>query len=190
MQFQSFDDEYLQRLRAGDSSVNEHFHRYFSALMQIKLGARLRSAKVIEDVRQETFLRFFTALYKGRLQQPDRLGSFVNSTCNRVLLEHSRGAVHDDLLDDDQPRDCRTQALDPPDALSARDTEDRAREILGELPERDRRILGELLLVGRDIDDVCRDFGVDREDLRLLLHRSNQVFKARYLKNLGDGPPE
>src|SRR5258708_30476347 len=101
LQFQSFDDEYLQRLRAGDSSVNEHFHRYFSALMQIKLGARLRSAKVIEDVRQETFLRFFTALYKGRIHQPDRVASFVNSTCNRVLLEHSRGAWHADLLDDD-----------------------------------------------------------------------------------------
>lgn len=190
LQFQSFDDEYLRCLRAGDSGVEEHFRRYFSALIQIKLGSRLRSAEVIEDVRQETFLRFFTALYNGRIQQPDRLGSFVNSTCNHVLLEHYRGALRDDSLDDDEPRDFPAKAVDPLDALSAQETENRVREILEKLPERDRRILGEVLLAGRVIDDVCRDFGVDREYLRVLLHRTKQAFKVLYLKNMGDEPPE
>jgi len=34
------------------------------------------------------------------------------------------------------------------------------------------------------------DFGVDRDYLRVLLHRAKQAFKVLYLKNMGDEPPE
>ncbi|HEX9110107.1 MAG TPA: sigma-70 family RNA polymerase sigma factor [Terriglobales bacterium] len=189
MQFQSFDDEYVRRLRAGDSGVEEHFRRYFGALIQIKLRSRLRSAEAIEDVRQETFLRFFTALHDGRIQQPERLGAFVNSTCNHVLLEHYRGASRDDSLDD-EPRDFPAKAVDPLDVISAQRMENKVREILEKLPERDRRILREVFIEERDKDEVCRDLGVDREYLRVLLYRAKQAFKAMYLKNMGDEPPE
>jgi hypothetical protein len=42
----------------------------------------------------------------------------------------------------------------------------------------------------RDKDQVCRDFGVDREYLRVLLHRAKQSFKALYLRNTGNDSPE
>jgi RNA polymerase sigma-70 factor, ECF subfamily len=190
LQFQSFDDEYLRRLRAGDAPVEEHFRRYFSALIQIKLRSRLRSPEAIEDIRQETFLRFFVALNDGKIQQPDRLGSFVNSTCNHVLLEHYRGASRDDSLDDDEEKDFPAKSIDPVGVISAQEMDKKVREILEQLPERDRRLLREVFLEERDKDDVCRDFGVDREYLRVLLHRAKQAFKALYLKNMGDHPPE
>ena len=61
MQFQEFDDSYLERLRAGDFRTQEHFVAYFSELIQLKLRSRLRSPQAIEDVRQETFARVFAA---------------------------------------------------------------------------------------------------------------------------------
>ena len=64
------------------------------------------------------------------------------------------------------------------------------REILEKLSERDRRLLREVFLEERDKDEVCREFGVDREYLRVLLHRAKQSFKSLYLKNMGDEPPE
>ena len=79
LQFQSFDEAYLSRLRAGDFRTQEHFHGYFGALIKIKLGSRLNSREMIEDLRQETFARFFVALREGKILQPERLGSFVNS---------------------------------------------------------------------------------------------------------------
>src|SRR5258708_36699858 len=82
LQFQSFDESYLSRLRSGDFRTQEDFSAYFSALMKIKLGSRLKSPEAVEDVRQETFARFFIALRDGKIHQPDRLGSFVNSICN------------------------------------------------------------------------------------------------------------
>jgi RNA polymerase sigma-70 factor (ECF subfamily) len=190
LQFQSFDRAYLDRLRAGEYRAQEHFGAYFSALIQIKLRSRLKSLEAIEDVRQETFTRFFVALRDGRIQQPERLGSFVNSICNNVLLEHYRAGSSLDSLDDEEQRDFPAKGIDLLGILSAKETEKKVREILEQLSERDRRLLREIFLEERDKDDVCRDFGVDRDYLRVLLHRAKQSFKSLYLKDMGGDEPK
>jgi RNA polymerase sigma-70 factor (ECF subfamily) len=190
LEFHSFDEEYLTRLRAGDPRTEQHFFSYFTALMQIKLRSRLPSREAIEDVRQETFARFFHALRADKIQQPDRLGAFVNSTCNNVLREQYRSGARDNSLDDDDERDFPAPGQDAEQLLSVQDTQRQVRQILDKLPERDRRLLREVLLEERDKDEVCRDFGVDREYLRVLLHRAKQAFKSLYLKHIGPDPPE
>ena len=137
-----------------------------------------------EDVRQETFTRFYVALREGKIVHPDRLGSFVNSICNHVLMEHYRTAVrHGSVDDDDQKKEFPSPILDPLAMYSAQEIQQKVREILEQLPERDRRLLREIFLEERDKDDVCRDFGVDREYLRVLLHRAKNSFKQLYLRN-------
>jgi RNA polymerase sigma-70 factor (ECF subfamily) len=200
LQFQSFDQSYLDRLRAGDFRAQEHFGAYFGALIQIKLRSRLKSPEAIEDVRQETLARFFVALRDGRILQPERLGSFVISICNHVLLEHYRVGSRLDSLDDDQQRDFPAKGTDLLSLLAAKETEKKVREILDQLSERDRRVLREVFFEERDKDEVCRNFGVDRDYLRVLLHRAKQSFKSLYLKdkdqdrdknkNLGNDAPE
>ncbi len=189
LQFQPFDQPYLDRLRAGDYRAQEHFGAYFSALIQIKLRSRLKSPEAIEDVRQETFTRFFVALRDGRILQPERLGSFVNSICNNVLLEHYRAGSRLDSLDDEQQPDIPAKGMDLLGILTAKETEKKVREILEQLSERDRRLLREVFLEERDKDEICRDFGVDRDYLRVLLHRAKQSFKSLYLKDMGDNTP-
>jgi RNA polymerase sigma-70 factor (ECF subfamily) len=63
------------------------------------------------------------------------------------------------------------------------------REILVDLPPRDRDLLKAVFLDERDRDEVCRQFGVDREYLRVLLFRAKQDFKTEYLKRVGPGVP-
>ena len=190
MQFQAFDAPYVERLRSGDFRTQEHFVAYFSELIQLKLRARLRSPQAIEDVRQETFVRVFAALRSpGGIRQPERLGAFVNSICNNVLLEHYRSSSRSDSLDDEPQNELPDPAMDVLGAVAAKQMEEKVREILDEMPERDRRILREVFLEERDKDDVCRDFGVDRDYLRVLLHRAKQSFKSLYLKNIERRPP-
>jgi RNA polymerase sigma-70 factor (ECF subfamily) len=38
----------------------------------------------------------------------------------------------------------------------------------------------------RDRDQVCREFNVDRDYLRVLLHRAKQEFKTVYVKRMGN----
>jgi RNA polymerase sigma-70 factor (ECF subfamily) len=188
LQFHSFDEAYVERLRAGDFRTQEHFRVYFTALIQVKLRSRLQSREAIEDARQETFARFYVALREEKIVHPERLGSFVNSICNNVLLEHYRTtARHGSLNDDEERKGFPSPVLDPLARLTAQEIQQKVREILDQLPERDRRLLREVFLEERDKDAVCRDFGVDREYLRVLLHRAKQSFKSSYLKN-NDAP--
>ena len=191
LQFHSFDESYIERLRAGDAHTQAHFGAYFTALIQVKLRSRLQSREAIEDVRQETFVRFYVALRDGKILHPERLGSFVNSVCNNVLLEHYRANIRlSSLDDDDDPTEIPANTIDVLDALEAKETAQKVREILEQMSERDRRVLREVFLDERDKDEVCRDFGVDRDFLRVLLHRAKQKFKALYLKDKGNDTPK
>jgi RNA polymerase sigma-70 factor (ECF subfamily) len=189
LQLQSFDESYVDRLREGDFRTQEHFVAYFSELIQLKLRSRLHSPQAIEDVRQETFTRVFAALRSGKIRQPDRLGAFVNSMCNNVLLEHYRSSSRDTPLEDEEQKDFPAVTVDVLGAIAAKQMNEKIREILEVMPERDRRLLREVFLEERDKDEVCRDFGVDRDYLRVLLHRAKQAFKSLYLSNMEARPP-
>jgi RNA polymerase sigma-70 factor (ECF subfamily) len=186
LEFFAFDASYVEKLRAGDAHIEGHFVNYFSELIRLKLRSRLNSKEAIEDVRQETFMRVLTLLREeGGLRQPDRLGPFVNSVCNHVLFEHYRSQKRTEATIDDEVE--ATIAGREPSALSlleAKDTERVVRQILNQLPERDRRLL-QLLLEERNKDEVCAEFGITREYLRVLLHRAKQSFKSCYTSRLG-----
>ena len=188
MQLQSFDESYVQRLQAGDFRTQEHFVAYFSELIQLKLRSRVNSPQAIEDIRQETFTRVFAALRDEKLRQPERLGAFVNSMCNNVLLEHYRSSSRHDSLDDEEQPEIPATNVDILGAIAAKQIGEKIREILEEMPERDRRLLHDVFLEERDKDEVCSDFGVDREYLRVLLHRAKQSFKSMYLNNIARRP--
>jgi RNA polymerase sigma-70 factor, ECF subfamily len=190
LQFQTFDESYVERLRSGDFRTQEHFVAYFSELIQLKLRARLRTPQAIEDVRQETFARVFSALRSpGGIRQPERLGPFVNSICNNVLMEHYRSSSHDTPLDDESEQDFPDPMIDVLGAVAARQMERKVREILEQMSERDRRLIRAVFLEERDKDEVCREFSVDRDYLRVLLHRAKQSFKSLYLKSMESRPP-
>ena len=190
MQFHAFDAEYLERLCAGDPRTEAHFVSYFSELIHLKLRSRLNSREAIEDVRQETFARVLTAVRSDAgVRHAERLGAFVNTVCNNVLLEHYRSRSRSQV----EPIDDREDTSFPspkPDALSGLMTKDAQRlvaQILAELPERDRKLLKRVFLEECDKDEVCRELAVDREYMRVLLHRAKKSFKAFYENQLGPG---
>jgi len=190
LQLHSFDAGYVESLCEGNRQTQEHFVGYFSALLRVKLRSRLQSRHAIDDVCQETFARVFAVLRKeGGLKNPERLGAFVNSVCNNVLFETYRSWGRVESLDvEERPEPAATG----PDALaivSSRQISDKVREILLAMGPRDRSLLKAVFLEQRDRDEVCREFGVDREYLRVLLHRAKQEFKTEYVKRFGSSAP-
>jgi RNA polymerase sigma-70 factor (ECF subfamily) len=185
LQFYEFDQPYVERLCSGDFRTQEHFVAYFKELIQLKLRSRVRSPQVIEDLRQETFTRVFAALRSEQgVRQPDRLGAFVNSVCNNVLLEYYRSISRETPIEEEEDSKFPDTSLDVIGVISHKQMQDRVRQVLDGLTERDRRLIKEVFLEERDKDEVCRDFGVDRDYLRVLLHRAKQSFKSLYLKSM------
>jgi RNA polymerase sigma-70 factor (ECF subfamily) len=185
LQFHSFDAGYVDNLCAGDRRTQEHFAAYFSQLLQLKLRSRLHSPQAIEDVRQETFARVFSVLRKDGLRQPERLGAFVNMVCNHVLFEHYRSTTGSESLDVEGRPEFPDKAANALELVASRQIKDKVREILLDLAPRDRSLLQAVFLDERDRDEVCREFGVDRDYLRVLLHRAKQEFKSEYVKRVG-----
>jgi RNA polymerase sigma-70 factor, ECF subfamily len=182
LEFHSFDAGYLASLCEGDRQTQEHFVGYFSALLRVKLRSRLQSRHAIEDVCQETFARVFTALRKGGIKDPERLGAFVNSVCNNVLFETYRSLGRVESLDEEGRPEPPATAPDALAIVAARQIKEKVREILHHMAPRDRLLLKAVFLEERDRDEVCREFGVEREYLRVLLHRAKQEFKVEYTK--------
>jgi RNA polymerase sigma-70 factor, ECF subfamily len=191
LQFHSFDQAYLDRLRAGDSGTLEHFCGYFTRLIHIKMRGRLKSVDVVEDIRQETFTRFFIALHQGRIRRPECVGSYVNSTCNNVSGEHARGEIRYSPLDDGERPEFPSKDPNPFQILSKKEADEKVLQVLKQLPLRDQQILGAVFIEEQDKDEVCREFGITRDHLRLLVHRAKKVFRSLYLKNNnGDSDPK
>ncbi len=188
MLFESFDASYLKRLQEGDYQTQEHFVAYFGELIQKKLRSRVSSSQMVADLCQETFARVFKVVRAGSgIRHPERLGPFVVSVCNHVLMEHYRSNARETPLEDEHSDTVPDHhSLDPLNSAMGKQTGEIVRQVLGELSERDRRVLKELFLEERDKDDLCHDFGIDRDYLRVLVHRAKQAFKSQYLK--GKGP--
>lgn len=187
MQFHVFDAAYVECLCAGDHQTQEHFVGYFSELLRIKLRSRLQSAHAIDDVCQETFARVFVVLRRdGGLRQPERLGAFVNTVCNHVLMEQYRSSSRTESLDVEGRPELPAAGGNAFDAVSKKQIQAKVLAILLDLPQRDRLLLKAVFIDERDRDEVCLEFGADREYLRVLLHRAKREFKAEYLRYSGN----
>ena len=182
MELFSFDEAYLKRLRERDFPTEQHFVAYFRKLLVIKLRSRLRGSEAVEDIAQETFLRVFKAMSSETgIRQPERLGAFVNSVCNNVLQEFYRSSDRGIPLEEDaaEPVD---QVIDMDGFLVSKQTREQVREVLAQLPEKDQRLLRAIFLEEKEKDEVCKEFGVDRDYLRVLLHRAKNNFREFYEK--------
>lgn len=172
--FFAFDEQYLQALVAGDPDTECHFVAYFSGLLRAKLQIRLRSAQDVEDLRQEVFLRVLQSLRSGPgLQHPGKLGAFVHAVCNNVVFEYLRSRSRMEQWDDTTPEP-RDQGSGTEHALLSEEAREQVRSVLNELPSRDRGLLRAVFLEEREKDAVCREYGVQREYLRVLLHRARR----------------
>jgi RNA polymerase sigma-70 factor (ECF subfamily) len=177
-----FDRAYVERLIAGDPDAERHFTRYFGDLLSLKLRSRLRSREQIDDAKQETFARVLTSLkHKGGMQAPEALGAFVNSVCNNVVFEMYRSGSRTLPLEEDfDAADERQPSAEH--AIGVGEDRHRVRAALVALPPKERELLTWLFFEGRDKDQICRDLEVDRDYLRVLLHRAKNRFRERFVR--------
>jgi RNA polymerase sigma-70 factor (ECF subfamily) len=174
----AFDEAYLARLREGDPSTETHFVAYFSELLQLKLRARHFTPDAVDDLRQETFSRVIRSIRSdGGIREANRLGAFVNSVCNNVLLEHYRSGNKSLPLEPNHV-EIQDKVVNLENLAIAEETRSSVRKVLAQLPERDQAILRAIFFEELPKDDACRRFGITRDYLRVLIHRAKQKFRS------------
>jgi RNA polymerase sigma-70 factor, ECF subfamily len=185
---QVFDRDYIERLAKGDEDIQRHFTRYFGDLLFIKLRARLRSPQMAEDARQETLLRVLTRLRtKGSIDYPERLGAFVNSVCENILSEMFRAEGRFRQVPEQAPE--RADASPNPESqFVTAERKALVREILAKLSPGDRSLLRRVFLEEIDKDELAQKLGINRDYLRVRIHRALVRFRAALTRRDEAGP--
>jgi RNA polymerase sigma-70 factor (ECF subfamily) len=175
---QTFDAEYVRRLAAGDPATGEHFTSYFSQMISIKLRSRFGVVQLVEDARQDTFVRVLSILRDKGLEHPERLGAFVNSVCNNVVFElyRARNRASQYAEDMDDPPDKR---FDAESEFISRERSELVKEVLKDLSDRDRKVLQMMFWEEATHEEVCARMKVDREYLRVLVHRAKNRLREK-----------
>jgi len=181
VQLYPFNEDYFRLLQQDDEATRAHFVSYFSKLLSIKLRSRKLKTEDIHEVQQETFLRVLFAVRKGEIQQPERLGSYVNSVCNNVASEMYREQFRNNHVDLEEV-DVPDSGADLEKGMISNESVRKVHAVMARLSDRDRTILG-AVLQGRNKDDICRELGVDRQYLRVLMHRAIASFREQYNKS-------
>lgn len=179
MMAEGFTAQDLQLLAAGDRELERAFVAHFSDLLRIRLESRFRDQPWVEDVRQETLFRVLRTVRTApeTITQPEKIGYYVNAVCRNVVLERFRnegrynGDASGEVLDRPDP------GMDLEAGILTAERQQKVRQLLDEMPQRDRAILTEVFLREQDKDDICSRHGVDRGYLRVLVFRARQRFR-------------
>lgn len=172
MDLHNFDSDYLNRLKMRDSETESHFAAYFSRLVTIKLRMLGFSGGALEDMRQETLLRVLKGARAGTVQQPERFSSYVYAVCNHVVSEWKRAEWPARHEQEDEALEFIDPAPQPEDNIRQDEIRKTVYWLLDRVSRRDRSILLAVFMDERDKDEICREFNVSREYLRVLLHRA------------------
>jgi RNA polymerase sigma-70 factor (ECF subfamily) len=172
-----FDENYLQALARRDADAENFLIDHFSRPVQLKLRARLRSVDLVQDAHQETFLRVLRYFRAGKtLDNPASLPGFIHSVCHNVSLEFLRSHTRHSQMPENAP-----ETVDPGHGPEAQAVTEQRRQmvaqVLEDMPEKDRELLRRVCLDEEDKDTVCRELHVDRNYLRVLLHRARNRFR-------------
>src|SRR6202050_3288418 len=130
----------------------------------------------VDDLVQESLVRFFRAEQRQLIRNTEEFGAFLNGVCRNVILEYRRRVKREPNVDPDIPiPDLGVR----PDAeiFEMRDAIDNG---LNELAERDRVILRSLYLEGREKEDICREWGMTDAQFRVVLFRAKERFRRVY----------
>jgi RNA polymerase sigma-70 factor (ECF subfamily) len=178
-----FDENYLRALASRDPDAENFLIEHFSRPVLLKLRARLRSAELVQDASQETFLRVLRFFHSGKtLDNPASLPGFVHTTCHNISLEFLRSHTRHSQIPENAP-----ETEDPGRGPEAQCVTEESRRLVGkilsEMPEKDRDLLRRVCLNEEDKDLVCRELQVDRNYLRVLLHRARNRFRSVILQS-------
>lgn len=130
----------------------------------------------VDDLVQETLTRYLRAEQRNQIRNTTEFGAFINGVCRNVILEYRRRSRREPLLDEDQVIP-DTGVRPDAEILEMRDAIDNG---LAELAERDRMILRQLYLEGKDKEDICKEWKMSDAQFRVVLFRAKERFRKVY----------
>jgi RNA polymerase sigma-70 factor (ECF subfamily) len=202
------DEETVAALRAGDErTFRELFARTYPMLKRVARGY-VASDAVAEEIVQETWMAVVTGI--DRFESRSTLGTWIFSILTNQAKTHCARERRALPFSSIAPGDTEEPAVDPdrfqkddeawpghwatpprpwqkPERrLLALEAREHLKHGLGQLPERQRLIVGLRDIDGHSAEEVCELLGLSHENQRVLLHRGRARLRAELEKYLDE----
>jgi RNA polymerase sigma-70 factor (ECF subfamily) len=132
----------------------------------------------VDDIVQETLARFLVASNQQHIHNPSALGAFLNGVCRNVISEYRRRNMRDEPMPEVVPEP-PGKGIGEADLFNLRQAISHGLE---QLSERDRRVLRSFYLEEKSREEILREMNMTDENLRVVLCRAKERFRAIYLE--------
>ena len=174
----AFNDDYLARLRSGDSETWGHFEAYFRRLIHIRLSTQFRS-QMADELTGEVLSAVIQKIQQCALKDAAKLPAYVAGVCRNAARSAIRSLQKRPIVEvnwDAMPAHGRN----PEQEFLDKEKAEIVGDVLKKLNTRDRDILVDVFYHGLDRDEACRQHRVTREQLRMILFHARQRFQREW----------
>lgn len=169
MEISLSDADLVRRIGSGsDREAEDELCRRMGPRIRLYGLRHLRSTHAAEDLMQQVLINSLEALRAGRLNQPEKLASFVLGTCRMMVLDLRRGAQRRERLLETFGGD-----LYPSSApWHPRLDHDRLAQCVQSLRERERSVVVMTFFDEQTGSDVAQFLGLSEANVRVIRHRA------------------
>ncbi len=173
-----FDAQYLELVRARDEATLNHLYNYFNIPIRNLLRHRQRAgggADVIGDLVQDVFVALLKGIDKGNPQDPAKLPNYVAGIARYTWPRPRRFS-----FDDVDVAGLADLKVSPEALLIMAADEEKVREVLSRLKERDRQVLEAIFFRELNRAEAALELGVTRDRLKGILFHALQRFRRNW----------
>ena len=176
------DDETLVRhIQAGKSSrqvaASVLLERHRMILLR-RCRSRLGNVADAEDALQETLLRAFRGIgqFKGEAAFKTWLFTIADNQCNTLIFQRARHQ----LSTHERSLIAIHEQSKPFSRPSALETAAGVRDILSDIPERDRDVLTLRFYADLNVEEIAKTLGLKLSAAKMRLYRAQERFERSY----------
>lgn len=170
-----FNDEYLSRLRNDDPESWRHFYAYFRPKVQAKLRAQFLW-DLADELTSDTMAAAFEKIKQGEPKDPGCLAKYVLQICHNKSLESIRKLKGDRTVQDIDWEQFQGTGKNPQQQWISTRQNEQIDRVMGKLSKRDRDVLLAIYYDGKDRNEVCSDYEITRDQLKMILFHARQRF--------------
>lgn len=160
------DGALARRAARGDRAAEEALCRRFRPRIRLYGLRHLREEAAAADLAQDVLVAVIARLRAGAVREPDRLASFVLSTCRQLAGSAVRTARRREALLSAEPLPA---PLDPPAEPLPRD---RLARCLEALAARERAVVVATFYAEQPAEAISRNHALSAAHVRVLRHRA------------------
>ena len=178
----------VDRLQAGEAEAMAELYQVFAKGIRFYL-CRQVGPQELDDRVHDAFLVVVQSIQRGELRDPRRLMGFVRTVVRRMVAAQIDREIHTrrETIEIDHGERVVDQRANPEKTIILRQKINLIREILGQMPGKDREILDRFYVQEQLPEHICDEMNLSITQFRLLKSRAKARFGELGRRKLQSG---